>query len=251
MEPLSNELIHHGIEGQKWGVQNGPPYPLSRQKDSSRKDDAKKKIKEIADKARESHRRRKAAAKVKAAERKEKHVEKKTAREEKKEQIRREKFEKERHYKMRDPKWLRKHMGDLTNDELKNARERLNLENNLRDENVRKLNTGKVYTDMVLGYLDSGIRAYNTVAKIYNVNADKDDRLPLIGENSKDDKKKGGDSGGKKNKKNKNNDNNNNNNNSKSTDSRTYNIGFVIRGSKTENSQSNKNNSNKERDKRK
>ena len=22
------ELYHHGIQGQKWGVQNGPPYPL-------------------------------------------------------------------------------------------------------------------------------------------------------------------------------------------------------------------------------
>lgn len=24
----SNELYHHGIRGQKWGVRNGPPYPL-------------------------------------------------------------------------------------------------------------------------------------------------------------------------------------------------------------------------------
>lgn len=24
-----DELYHHGIKGQKWGVQNGPPYPLS------------------------------------------------------------------------------------------------------------------------------------------------------------------------------------------------------------------------------
>lgn len=24
-----NELYHHGIKGQKWGVKNGPPYPLS------------------------------------------------------------------------------------------------------------------------------------------------------------------------------------------------------------------------------
>lgn len=23
-----NELQHHGVEGQKWGVRNGPPYPL-------------------------------------------------------------------------------------------------------------------------------------------------------------------------------------------------------------------------------
>jgi len=23
------ELYHHGVKGQKWGVENGPPYPLS------------------------------------------------------------------------------------------------------------------------------------------------------------------------------------------------------------------------------
>lgn len=24
-------LAHHGVDGQQWGVRNGPPYPLSRQ----------------------------------------------------------------------------------------------------------------------------------------------------------------------------------------------------------------------------
>lgn len=26
--PLNEHLVHHGIKGQKWGVRNGPPYPL-------------------------------------------------------------------------------------------------------------------------------------------------------------------------------------------------------------------------------
>ena len=25
---ISNELSHHGVKGQKWGVRNGPPYPI-------------------------------------------------------------------------------------------------------------------------------------------------------------------------------------------------------------------------------
>lgn len=25
-----DELFHHGIKGQKWGVRNGPPYPIDR-----------------------------------------------------------------------------------------------------------------------------------------------------------------------------------------------------------------------------
>ena len=27
---MKNELFHHGVKGQKWGVKNGPPYPLTR-----------------------------------------------------------------------------------------------------------------------------------------------------------------------------------------------------------------------------
>ena len=26
----NSELMHHGVKGQKWGVQNGPPYPIDR-----------------------------------------------------------------------------------------------------------------------------------------------------------------------------------------------------------------------------
>jgi len=28
---LDDYLEHHGVKGQKWGVKNGPPYPLYRQ----------------------------------------------------------------------------------------------------------------------------------------------------------------------------------------------------------------------------
>lgn len=32
MKTLDNQwvLVHHGIKGQKWGVRNGPPYPIKR-----------------------------------------------------------------------------------------------------------------------------------------------------------------------------------------------------------------------------
>ena len=31
-ELVREELFHHGVKGQKWGVRNGPPYPLDREK---------------------------------------------------------------------------------------------------------------------------------------------------------------------------------------------------------------------------
>ena len=33
----TDELYHHGIKGQKWGVRNGPPYPLDHNGDRRRK----------------------------------------------------------------------------------------------------------------------------------------------------------------------------------------------------------------------
>lgn len=30
---MEDMILHYGIDGQKWGVRHGPPYPLSRQKD--------------------------------------------------------------------------------------------------------------------------------------------------------------------------------------------------------------------------
>ena len=34
MDELEDYLMHHGIEGQKWGVRHGPPYPLDRKTSS-------------------------------------------------------------------------------------------------------------------------------------------------------------------------------------------------------------------------
>lgn len=29
MSMNNNYLSHHGVQGQKWGIKNGPPYPLN------------------------------------------------------------------------------------------------------------------------------------------------------------------------------------------------------------------------------
>lgn len=30
-------ITHHGVEGQKWGVRNGPPYPLANNREYLKK----------------------------------------------------------------------------------------------------------------------------------------------------------------------------------------------------------------------
>lgn len=44
-----NYLMHHGIKGQKWGVENGPPYPLNPSRQYSA---AEKRLNKVYDKAR-------------------------------------------------------------------------------------------------------------------------------------------------------------------------------------------------------
>lgn len=44
-----DELYHHGIKGQKWGIKNGPPYPLVEKAKTVTKDTTKK-VKATADK---------------------------------------------------------------------------------------------------------------------------------------------------------------------------------------------------------
>ena len=34
-----NTLAHHGIKGQKWGIRNGPPYPLDKSSGSGKIED--------------------------------------------------------------------------------------------------------------------------------------------------------------------------------------------------------------------
>ena len=214
MEAWREELYHSGILGMKWGVQNGPPYPLSRkahsaaekaagwwkslkkektaeEKEQERKEAAKKKRQKAAAKARK--------AKIKKAEAEKKEA-KKQEHTEKKQAKRQEKFEKKRSELMKDPAWIKKHITELSDDELRAVKDRYNLEGEARDAVIRKMNTGKAYADMVLGYAETGINGYNTFAKVRNAFASADDQYPIIGEK-------------KTNNNNKSNNNNNKNNN--------------------------------------
>lgn len=43
---MNNELYHHGIEGQRWGRRNGPPYPLSKAENRAIRRQAKRQAKQ-------------------------------------------------------------------------------------------------------------------------------------------------------------------------------------------------------------
>ena len=70
---------------------------------------------------------------------------------------------------MRNPAWLKRHFNELSNEEVKSATERLRIENELRSQSIRKINAGKEWIDMVIGYGKTGLDAYNTVTGIAEV----------------------------------------------------------------------------------
>lgn len=67
---------------------------------------------------------------------------------------------------------------------------RFEWEKKLKDYSANEMNAGKRYVDSLLGYADTGIKAYNTYAKVYNTFNRSGKRLKTIGEKGSDKKKK-------------------------------------------------------------
>lgn len=67
---------------------------------------------------------------------------------------------------------------------------RFEWERKLNDFSTYEMNAGKRYIDTLLGYADTGIKAYNTYAKVHNTFNPSGKPLKTIGEKSPDKKKK-------------------------------------------------------------
>lgn len=116
---MSNLFIaHHGVDGMRWGQRNGPPYPLIRQ--------GKEKFAKFL-------KRRKANAAVDVKRSLKKLKEKDP-----------EEYENQKQKTLRSgtAKQVLNFQGDLTNQELKEAVERLNLEQKLKDIDGKKIKKG-------------------------------------------------------------------------------------------------------------
>lgn len=175
-EDMYGCLYHWGIDGMRWGVQNGPPYPLDRQTHNKvvKKGHAekKKKPKGIRGyiKAKKTAKKRKAALekarKARAA---------KLAAEKKRKQM---EADKERVLKSGTASEVAKYRGQLTNKELQDVWYRLNTEGLISDkasaENVQKDKVDEFFKKMekYQKYAETGIKTYDTAVDLYNAFAD-------------------------------------------------------------------------------
>lgn len=164
--PYELYLVHHGVDGQQWGVRNGPPYPLSRGRGVSKK---KKKSPSILQKAVAKHkakkaekeRNEKAAAAAKHAEDRQKAIDSGSASD------------------------ILKFKGEITPDEMQNAINRIQKEQKL--EELRKTESRSVEQRMddvnkraknISTYMDTALSLYNNYDKITNI-IDKKKKEPI------------------------------------------------------------------------
>lgn len=144
-------LEHYGIKNQKWGVKNGPPYPLDRGKDGRITQGQKKKKQGVIARMRAEHQ-KKVKAKQRAAIRAEKA---KQAAKEKKETVSKEEL-RQKLLSSTDPKFISEHMDLLETKEIKERLDRIDTE-----AKVKNLLTNKNKKAV-----DKGMEWVNNVSKI-------------------------------------------------------------------------------------
>ena len=185
----SNYLAHHGILGQKWGQKNGPPYPL----DSGKHSASEKKagwMKSLKDKseARKKAKKKKAALEKARAARAEKAKQEKIAKEyeEKRQQI----------LKSGKASQVQKYKGEMTNQELRDALNRIQWEKELDKMSASETKSGfeKIDETMekvgkVRNWANIAMDTYDTIATFHNFNH-PDDKWDYIKKGNDKKKKK-------------------------------------------------------------
>lgn len=152
MEAQMNELYHHGIKGQKWGVRRSRAelgYPESSSKKTKKVSLKKKKIKRSS-------------------------------------KIDHERLNNKRKEILNSPRKLYKYRDQFTEKEISDAIKRFETNKKLSELSNYEINTAKRYIDAAGGYLDSAYKIYKTA---HNINQLRKGNLKGIVDDDKKDKK--------------------------------------------------------------
>lgn len=145
---LSDELYHHGEEGQKWGVRHGPPYPLdpSPSKQAARK---KKSLLTIIKNKRKGKKLRKARM-----------------------EKRKEREENEKAIKSGDSEKVLKRQEKMSEEELRTALTRIDLNERIKsyksEKTARHMQTGKNFLDTTAKTMMTVASAAQAAASVRN-----------------------------------------------------------------------------------
>lgn len=164
------ELTHDGVKGQKWGIQNGPPYPLSRDistgsrlktNSSGRKPGGIKGYLQTR-----KVKKKKQAALEKARQTKAENAQKKQTAEEHAAEVK-------KILESGDRNKIKSIASEVSYNELNNALQKADLMVKLNAATAPKtawdkLDNTKNKLDKVIGYYQTGAKTWNVIAQLYN-----------------------------------------------------------------------------------
>lgn len=160
METYNDWLMHFGRKGQKWGVMNGPPYPIS----DFKRERLKKKYAKLKDEEKTTKMRVKNAElnrAIKSAKYEQKKKDAELDQTIKKERYEQKRYGEELKRKELTPRQIKKlsnsRIRKMTNDELKSVLERQKMENELRAERYKNIGSGK-------GFVKEALLKFGTIA---------------------------------------------------------------------------------------
>lgn len=170
MKNLIDDILeHHGVDGQKWGVKHGPPYPLDR--------NAKRQARK-AERAEAAKKKKRAKALKKARKTKQKNQEanKKAEEREAKERNKRVSL-----YKRASPAKLYRNRQIIANKaEIQDVLDRFEWEQKIQQYSANRLANTANKAASLIKLMGSAVGGYNTVAGVYNSLFPDEKSLPHI-----------------------------------------------------------------------
>lgn len=160
---FDDELEHHGVKGQRWGVIRTPEQ-LGHKPKAKRKRSASSQSKSIAKSSK-----KKSSNKIVTISKKDKR------------RLEEEKKAKEKSLASPTAMYKNRNKIDFTKEELDEAMKRFERDKKLSEYSRDEISRGQKYWDTAINYGNNAIKTYNMFAKVYNSFYDGD--LPIIKEN--------------------------------------------------------------------
>ena len=160
------ELTHSGIKGQKWGIQNGPPYPLSRDISTGSRLKTTKFGGISAYLQTRKVKKKRQAALEKARQTKAENAQKKQTAEEHAAEVK-------KILESGDRNKIKSIASEVSYNDLNNALNKADLMVKLNAQTTPKtawdkLDNTKNKLDKVIGYYQTGAKTWNVIAQLYN-----------------------------------------------------------------------------------